>query len=262
MNLDNFVVGTLLGSATLGYYALAFTWGTKLCETLGSVVNSVLFPTFAKIQGNVPRLRAAYIKSLEFVAFLAVGGYVALFVVSGDFLIHILGAGEDKWLPSIAVLQILCLYGLIRALLEPIGSVVMAVGGVPILVRANLLAAVVNMTLIYPALLAFGIEGVAAIVTVSYACQYLVFLPVLKDRLALSPREFMTPLSKPLIAGTITLAAMVAFQGADALGHGQLRFWLAGLSSVAIYIAVFGLLSRGTAYRDLYNLIRSRSTSA
>jgi len=138
----------------------------------------------------------------------------------------------------------------------------MAVGGVPILVRANLLAAVVNMTLIYPALLAFGIEGVAAIVTVSYACQYLVFLPVLKDRLALSPREFMTPLSKPLIAGTITLAAMVAFQGADALGHGQLRFWLAGLSSVAIYIAVFGLLSRGTAYRDLYNLIRSRSTSA
>ena len=256
MNLDNFAVGTLLGSSALGYYVLAFTWGTKFCETLASVVNSVLFPTFAKIQADIPRLRSAYLKSLELVGFIAVGGYVGLVVVSDDFLIHVLGAGTDKWLPSLTVLRILCLYGLIRALLEPIGSVIMAVGGIPVLVRANLLAAVVMAVLIKPVLAVFGVEGVAVVVTLSYACQYLIFLPALKYRLSVSPREFLNPLRQPLIAGAFTLTTLALIRSTVTLGQGQERFWLSALLSGAIYIAVFGLLSRGSAYRELYNLIR------
>jgi O-antigen/teichoic acid export membrane protein len=45
-NLDNFLVGASMGSARLGYYALAFTWGSFVCTILTATVNNVLFPAF------------------------------------------------------------------------------------------------------------------------------------------------------------------------------------------------------------------------
>ena len=262
MNLDNFVVGTVLGPATLGYYALAFGWGTKLCETLGTVVNSVLFPTFAKIQSDTPRLRAAYLKSLELIGFLAVLGYTALFAVSDDFLIHILGGGTDKWQPAIGALRVLCVYGLVRTVLEPVGSVVMAVGGIPVLVRANLAAAVVKIALVYPALMHFGIEGVAAVVTLSYSMQYVVFLPALKRHLGLGQAGFFAPLWRPVLSGAIALAAVAALRSTGLVAAGTPRFWLDLALCVAVYGAAFGLLSRGSTYLELYRLIRTRSGTA
>lgn len=259
MSLDNFVIGTVLGSVTLGYYALAYSWGSKLCETLSTVVNNVLFPTFAKIQSDLPSLRSAYLKSLEFVGFLAVLGYATLFAVSDDFLIYILGAGTNKWQPAIGALQVLCIYGLIRAVLEPVGTVVMAVGGLPVMVRANLSAAVVKVVLVYPALMVFGIEGVAVVVTLSYTAQYFVFLPALKRHLSLGPVIFFGPLWRPLLSGAIMLAAIAALRGAAFVGAGAQRFWLSLSLCVVLYVAIFGLLSRGSAYIELYRLIRARS---
>ncbi len=258
MNLDNLVIGTLLGSATLGYYALAFGWGTKWCEMLGSVINSVLFPTFAKIQSDLPGLRSAYVKSLELVAFLAVGGYVTLFACSADFLYHLLGGGTDKWQPALTTLRILCVYGLLRAMLEPVGSVVMAIGGIAVLVRANLLAAVVKVALIYPALQHFGIAGVAVAVTLSYAAQYLVFLPVLNKQLGLSVSAFLAPQWRLLLSGALTLASLSAIRQAGLLPDDARAFWISAALCSSIYLAVFGLVSRGAAYCEFYHLVRAR----
>src|SRR5271165_1168871 len=47
MNLDNFLVGSKMGSAKLGFYALAFTWGSFVCGLLYDTVNNVLFPAFS-----------------------------------------------------------------------------------------------------------------------------------------------------------------------------------------------------------------------
>src|SRR5271157_375988 len=43
-NLDNFLVGAKLGSAKLGYYAIAFTWASFICALLFDTVNNVLLP--------------------------------------------------------------------------------------------------------------------------------------------------------------------------------------------------------------------------
>ncbi len=55
LNLDNFLVGSEMGSAKLGYYALAFAWGSFICGLLSSTVNSVLLPAFSAIQNGFDR---------------------------------------------------------------------------------------------------------------------------------------------------------------------------------------------------------------
>src|SRR6185437_13365279 len=44
LNMDNFLIGSKMGSAMLGYYALAFTWGSFICGLLEDTVNNVMLP--------------------------------------------------------------------------------------------------------------------------------------------------------------------------------------------------------------------------
>ena len=85
-NLDNFLVGAFMGSAQLGYYALAFAWGSFICGLLSSTVNTVLYPAFSAIQNDTVAVRRWYLKAVELVTFIAVVANAALFVNAHFFL--------------------------------------------------------------------------------------------------------------------------------------------------------------------------------
>ena len=52
----------------MGYYALAFTWGSFICWLLQVTVNTVLMPTLAAIQHDPAALRRWYLKTMELLA--------------------------------------------------------------------------------------------------------------------------------------------------------------------------------------------------
>ena len=125
-SMGNFMVSTTMGIAQLGYYALAMNWGSFVCGLLSSTVNSVLFPTFAAIQNDSTKMRRWYLKTVDLVALIAVVANTTLLANAHDFLVIFLGKGTDKWVPAEVVLQVFCLYGIIRAVTVPIASCLMA----------------------------------------------------------------------------------------------------------------------------------------
>jgi O-antigen/teichoic acid export membrane protein len=179
-NLDNFLVGSSMGSTQLGYYALAFTWGSFVCGLLSSTVNSVLFPTFSAIQDDPVAVRRWYLKTVELVAFIAVVANTALFANAHFFLQTFLGKGTAKWVPATSALQILCIYGIVRALTEPIGPCIMARGRTRSMLYANTLAGCLELALLLLALRTGRIEVVAGAVLIAYASQAIVYLPFLR----------------------------------------------------------------------------------
>ena len=62
-NIDNFVIGTVAGVSQLGYYAIAFNWGSLVCTVMFGVVFTVLFPTFTKMRDDPDRMKRAYLAS-------------------------------------------------------------------------------------------------------------------------------------------------------------------------------------------------------
>ena len=148
LNIDNFVIGSFLGAAQLGYYAIAFTWSTYSCSTLSETVHSVLFPRFSQSQNNRTELAAMYCRSVRAVMFIAVMGNAALFAISDGFLVTVLGKGNPKWLPALQTLQVLCVYGAIRASVEPIGNVILALGQSKLLLRAVLFPIAIELCLL------------------------------------------------------------------------------------------------------------------
>jgi O-antigen/teichoic acid export membrane protein len=53
LNMDNFLVGSRMGSAKLGYYALAFNWGIFSCGILEDTVSTVMLPTRRRCAGGI-----------------------------------------------------------------------------------------------------------------------------------------------------------------------------------------------------------------
>jgi lipopolysaccharide exporter len=176
-NMDNFLVGSRMGSVMLGYYALAFTWGTLICGLIYDTVNSVLLPAFSAIQDDTGAMRRWYLKTVDMVGCVAVVANTALLANVHFFLVTFLGKGTGKWLPAATPLKILCVYGIIRAITEPLSNCIMARGRTKMLLHATALAGAAELVLILLVLRSGRIGLIAAAVLIAYVTQAIIYLP-------------------------------------------------------------------------------------
>ena len=252
-NLDNLLVGASMGSAQLGYYALAFTWGSFICGLLYDTVNNVLFPAFSAIQHDPVAVRRWYLKTVDLVAFVAVVANTALFVNAPFFLVTFLGKGTDKWLPATMALRILCLYGIVRAVTEPLGNCLLARGRTRTMLHANILAGTLELVLLLLALRSGRIEVVALAVLVAYASQAVVYLPFLRREFSIGFGDIVAriwPTIPALVIGYLITSLLPS-------SFGGTFFTLAirGLFTASVVALTHGLFSRFRCFHEAGGMI-------
>ena len=262
MNMDNFLVGSKMGSAKLGYYALAFSWGSFICGLLNDTVNSALFPAFSAIQGDTAAMRRWYLKTVDLVAFVAVVANTALLANTHFFLVTFLGKGTDKWLPAETALKILCVYGIIRVITEPVGNCIMARARTRLLLHANALAGAIEIGLILLVLRTGRIELVAIAVLVAYSSQAIIFLPYLRREFSISFGDLAAQLW-PLILGIVGGCAITSLLP-DSLGGTLLTLACRGLFTALVVALIHGLCTRFRCFHEAggmisQNLARART---
>ena len=154
--IDITFIGRLLGSTELGYYSIAFGIAGLFTLQLSILVSQVMFPVFSRIQDDMDKLGWAYLKTLKYLSLIAFPAALGIISVSWYFIKVVYG---DKWLPAVAVLQVLCLYGLSRAYLKTTENLYLAAGQPKIMTKINLLQLILMALLIYPLTLRYGILG-------------------------------------------------------------------------------------------------------
>lgn len=254
-NSANFLVGAVLGTEALGYFSLALDWGTKVPTLLSITVLSVLFPAYSKIRDDKEKLEKTYLDSLHYVAFFSILVNVTLLCISEDFLRMALGGGTEKWMPALTSFRILCVYGIIRAVLEPIGNVIVALGDSKVLFKANLIAAGIQLVFLYPALKLYNIEGVALLVLFSYATQYLVYLPFLNDKLKISTANIAQAIVLPLICSVAFILVFLIFDKVSLTVSVSLTI-VKAIIYASIYTTLFCIATRWRLAKDLLMLVK------
>ncbi|HXU21686.1 MAG TPA: oligosaccharide flippase family protein [Verrucomicrobiae bacterium] len=252
-NLDNLLVGSAMGSAQLGYYALAFTWGSFICGVLYDSVNSVLLPAFAEIQHDLAAMRRGYLKILGFAGFVSVVANTALLANAHYFLTTFLGKGTDKWVPATVALEIFCFYGILRAVTEPIGSCIMALGQTKPLLHAALLSGGIEVLLLVLALRTRKIESVAAVVLLAYTIQVVVYLPFLRRNLSVTVRDIagqLWPLI-PTIAGAWLATSLLP----ASLGNTLITLAFRASFTALVAALVHGLCTRFRFFQEATGII-------
>ena len=253
LNLDNFLVGSVMGATKLGYYALAFAWGSFICGLLGSTVNAVLLPALSAIQNNPVAMRRWYLKTIDLVAFVSVAANTALLANASFFLVTFLGKGTDKWLPATLTFKILCVYGILRAINEPLGPCLLARGRTKTLLHSTLLSGTMELLLLLLVIRTGRIELVAGVVVIAYVSQAFVYLPYLRRDFSLGFGEIagqMWPVVPAIIAGCLITSLLP-----DSLGRTIPTLAVRGMFTAAVVALVHGICTRFRCFREASGMI-------
>jgi len=163
-NLDNMVVGHLLGASQLGEYQLAFRLGGFPCSEVSTTAALLTFPLVAHNREH--RHVHWRVFAIASIAVLVVGVFFAFVVkfFGGQLLTLTVG---PRWSAAAAPLRVLCWYGCARGLIV-VGQRVLEGLCLPSYsFRVTLLSTLLLSLLIYPLTVASGITGAAWAATIS-----------------------------------------------------------------------------------------------
>src|SRR5205085_2202322 len=93
-----------LGAGPLGLYSRAYNFLMVPTTLFGTVVDKVLFPAMAHIQGDTKRLTRAFRRSLAIVAMVTLPVSVVLVVLAPELVTLVLG---QRWSGMIVPFQVL-----------------------------------------------------------------------------------------------------------------------------------------------------------
>jgi O-antigen/teichoic acid export membrane protein len=230
---DGFFVGKFLGVTLLGLYQMANRISNTPATELTHIISQVAFPVYAKLQDESVRLREAYLRIIQLIAFLSFPLAAFIFSLSPDFTKIFLG---EKWMPMVPAMKVLAVAGLFRALGATGGPVFYGLGKPKLDTQINALRLVVMATLLYPLSIRWGIVGTAAAVLCSVVLATLGFFALSQRLTSCRARDYIRVFLFPVVGG---FAVMVAIKGCQAIGsHGIMGFSLAALTGLIVYLAL------------------------
>ena len=194
-NLDYLIIGRVLGPAVLGPYALAYQLVVLPIQKLNPVLTRVAFPVFALRQEDMGALRRGYCRVSGLLVF-GVYPFIVGLVVLAPVVVPVLYG--DRWAAAVPLVQILGCMALFKALSNPSGSVILAIGranvgfwltlGVALLAAVSFMLAVSHGGVI---VVAWAWVGIAAL-------ALSIIMLILRRLIGLTLREYFSTLRRPL----------------------------------------------------------------
>jgi PST family polysaccharide transporter len=253
--VDNIVVSRVLGTASVGLYAVAYRVADFPNSVIGYIVGRAMFPVYSMLQDDVGSFRHAYIRNLQRVALLATPVSVGLAIAAEPIVLALLG---EKWLPAVTPLRILAIY----ALIKPFGAVsIEALKGIGA-PEWNLVFGVTYAAVVIPALVLltrdFGLAGAALSMLIAVAVAALPAVAVIARKLQLSGRDLARSLAPSLFCSALlaaTLAALLS-QTEDMAPAAALALLVS--VGLAVYVAATAVFARGVVVPIWLSLRSSR----
>lgn len=231
---DDIFIGKFLGVAALGFYQMAYTISNLPATQITNVISQVSFPTYAKIQDNIPVLKETYLKTIQFTVFISFPIAGLIIPLAEDVVVLFLG---KKWLPMVPAMQALVIWGVIRSVGACTGPLFQAVGRPDMVGKIQFLRLIILIIVIYPLTVQWGILGAAIAVSgtgliMRPLTDYLV-LEILKCRIWEYSKIFLLPFSSTLL----TLALVALLKNQLFITETMISFVILAGSGMLVYIS-------------------------
>ena len=164
---DNLIIGFFLGPAALGYYTMAYRLFHVVLTLVGSTTSKVGMPVLARLQTDAQRFRRVFYTMTELTAVFALPAFLGLAVLAPEIVPILFG---EKWLPSVIIVQILALVGIVKSLIRPV-SVALLSAGRPDL-RFKMLA--IDALFTIPAFIIGAQWGIVGVAVAYAAAQWMI----------------------------------------------------------------------------------------
>lgn len=201
---DRFFGGRMLGPAGLGFYTMALQLATIPSDKILSLINTVAFPVFSKLQKDTEGFRKVYLGTTRAISLFMFPLYVGGTIVSDSLIPLLLGS---QWIPAVMPFKLICLSQLVITI-SSIGTQAMYAKGKP---QIPLFISLLNSLLIPFSFYYFSRKGLASIaipwVTV-YPLTAAVFILITLREVGIGTKEYLDNLMPSVVAVLVMLAAL------------------------------------------------------
>jgi lipopolysaccharide exporter len=250
---DRFFVGSILGKAPLGQYAMGGDIAALATYTVASAVMQPLFAGFARMKDDRPRLINAYLKGQQILVTLIAPIGFGLAAVALPLITLLLG---ETWRPAVTVIWWLAPAIALQMMAVPVQSLAMAMGQPRILVFREAIAFVLRLPLTLLAAWMFGLAAAAATRSITGVIIVLINLGIAGKVLDLSLIRQLLNCHRSLIAAVV-MAGVVLL--AQLLTPPIANYWLRWLDLGGL--ALLGAATYGGVVFGLW-LIQKRPAGA
>ena len=250
-NMDNFLIGWILGPVKLGIYVIAYRVLTVFTEVLGLTINQVALPMFARYQHDPERLHEAFYAAVELSATVGWPVFAGLALLASPLLPLIFGV---KWAASAPVMVGLSIAGLVQVASIFTQNLVIATGNVGREFRWNLLATTVEVAG-FAVAAPFGIVAVAFSLAATTALLWPIRIWQVARWTGFSSRSYARHLGGPAAATGLMCGAVLISKLALRDVDSAYSVWIEIAIGTAAYVAVLPLVAPGSV-RSLLRSLR------
>ena len=125
INLDTLLVARLFSPGVSGAYEVSKRLLIQPWYVINPIVTKVMYPVMAQVHNDLPRFRNIALRAIQLVALLNTPIYIACAIGAGFIVPTLFGA---KWDAAIEPFRWLAVAYLVRSVLNPLGSVILAKG--------------------------------------------------------------------------------------------------------------------------------------
>lgn len=229
-------VGKMIGVTALGFYQIAFLLSNLPDSEITHVISWVTFPAYSKMQDDIPRLREAYLKVLQFTVLISIPLAVGIFILAPEFTKIFLG---DKWLPMVPVMQVLAFASLVRSIAATAGPVFHGIGKPKIDTRWQVVRLIVLVVLLYPLTMRWGILGASISVLFSILVSTLGFSSMVIKITECEFKDFGKRIVLPMLSSIIMMVVVIVLKSSvQPTGFLEI-FFIIGVGATSYFFLIF-----------------------
>jgi PST family polysaccharide transporter/lipopolysaccharide exporter len=235
---------------------MAYRFSNAPATEVTHIISQVSFPAYSKVQDDLSKLREGFFRTLQVTTFVSFPMAVGILVVAPTFVRAFFGS---KWLPMVAAMQILAVYGASRSFGATFGPLFQAVGRPDISTKLQVLNLVVLAVLIYPLTAQFGMTGTAlAVLGVTIVTPVPIYLVM--RTIEGSYRRLVRILSYPTIGSAVMGAVVWYVQSQLDLGIPMVELAVLVTLGAAVYALIILSADRWFGY-GINSLLRTMKES-
>lgn len=199
--LDVLLGGILLNHIGIGLYSLAKDINLRISSIINPIVTQTTLPVMAMLQSNPLALQSLYYRTLQLTSSISIPIYGIVFLHGHDIITLLFG---ENWLAMLPLLKILSSWGILNAIGNPIGNLLIAKGETLLAVKWNI--GLAFFTIIMVAIGAsFNVFQLALAITLLFSLSYIPsWYFLVKPLCGLSFMNFTKTLLTPLVLAIIS----------------------------------------------------------
>ena len=253
-NLDNLLIGKVMGDESLGYYDKGYRLMMYPIQNLTYVINPIIHPILSDYQNEKRIIYDSYMKIARVLSLLGVVISAGCFSCSREIILLFFGR---QWEASIPVFQLLCISVWPQMVSSSAGSIYQSMGNTKLMFQSGMIHFGVSILCIIVGVISKNLQTLALLVSVGLYLRFFIdYYFLIKKCFSFSYRAFLNAFRNDLLIALALAAAVILLANIDLPG----LIWNLLAKGSAICLLFFVMLLLTKEWGKLVSLIRSWKT--